>query len=402
MRNKLRNRRSGFLSSQAFLVVLLICLIVVRDTPKSLQACCPAFAAGRAIRIADQKILIAWDPVTRTEHFIREAAFKQPSRIQRQDGQDSTTEKSASDFGFLVPSPSQPSIEEADSTVFAQLEEKIQPRIEIKNRWSVDPFPIILSPFALSAAKLSSRMDYDALPPTSAVSVLEIKKVAGYEVAVLKASDATELTKWLTDNDYEVRPNLEEWSKPYVDKGWVITAFKYDTSASRTEVGGVRMSFQTDTPLFPYRVPKDQFADDGARNMLRVFVVGPGRATGSLGEGDQKEAWNLPQLRFSMPVDRQDLLNRIGRALPNQGQDWNATSQAAPSKPTSMWLTAWDDRSWPSSDKDLWFDFDSSADVFQEVRTIVKQRVIPLPIDVLGVLTVCVGLMIRRRWNTSA
>jgi hypothetical protein len=50
----------------------------------------------------------------------------------------------------------------------------------------------------------------------------------------------------------------------------------------------------------------------------------------------------------------------------------------------------------------LWFDFDSSADVFQEVRTIVKQRVIPLPIDVLGVLAVCVGLMIRRRWNTSA
>jgi hypothetical protein len=103
-----------------------------------------------------------------------------------------------------------------------------------------------------------------------------------------------------------------------------------------------------------------------------------------------------------MPVDRQDLLNRIGRALPNQGQEWNTTSQAAPSKPTSMWLTAWDDRSWPSSDKDLWFDFDSSADVFQEVRTIVKQRVIPLPIDVIGVLAVCLGLMIRRRWNTSA
>ena len=401
MRIKMRIQRSSFLPSHAFLSVLMICLIVVRETPKNVQACCPAFAAGRAIRIADQKILIVWDPVSRTEHFIREAAFKQPNRVQTQNPQAGTSAKPASDFGFLVPSPSQPSIEEADSSVFARLEEKIQPRIEIKNRWSVDPFPILLSPFALSA-KIPLRKIDQAFPPTSAVNVLEIKKVAGYEVAVLKASDAAELTKWLTDNDYEVRPNLEEWSKPYVDKGWVITAFKYDTSASRTEVGGVRMSFQTDTPLFPYRVPKDQFADEGVRNVLRVFVVGPGRAIGSLGEGDQKEAWNRPQLKFSMPVEYQDIRDRIGRALPNEGQDWNAGSATDPSKPTSMWLTAWDDRTWPSSDKDLWFDFDPSAQAFQEVRTIVRQRVIYLPIDVLGVLAVSVGLMIRRRWSTTA
>ena len=126
MRIKMRIQRSIFLPSHAFLSVLLICLIVVRETPKNVQACCPAFAAGRAIRIADQKILIVWDPVSRTEHFIREAAFKQPTRVQSQDPQAGTSAKPASDFGFLVPSPSQPSIEEADSSVFARLEEKIQ------------------------------------------------------------------------------------------------------------------------------------------------------------------------------------------------------------------------------------------------------------------------------------
>ncbi len=383
---------------RTLLVLCMMSMVVVRDTSRELQACCPVYALGRDIRIADQKILIVWDPQTRTEHFIREAAFQKPRLAT---GGDSEESKAGGDFGFLVPSPSQPRVEEADSSVFGWLEEKIRPRIEVKDRWKVDPFPFLLSPFALRAATKS--VDSEAIPPMSAVSVLELKKVAGYEVAVLKASDARELTKWLQDNQYEVRPNLEEWSKPYVEKGWVITAFKYDTSANRTEVGGVRMSFETDRPLFPYRVPKDQFADEGRGNRLRVFVAGPGRAAGTLGDVGEQTAWNRGQLRYSMPLQSADFSQGLGRVLPSDSkllsaEGENAVGKASDSKKGEMWLTAWDDRTWPSSDQDLWFDFDAKGKPHQEVQRVVRDRTIPLPIDVLGVLAITVGMLVRRKW----
>jgi hypothetical protein len=356
------------------LIFSLAIFFVMRDTPECLNACCPAFREGAGFRIADQRILIAWDPQTKIEHFVREAAFK-------------GTSENDSDFGFLVPSPTQPQIEESDASVFSLLDQKIQPRIEVKDRWGVDPFPLLLSPFALmqEAQVGVGRTTDSQVPP--AVAVLQTKKVAGYEVAVLKASDANELIQWLKDNQYQARKDLEEWVLPYVEKGWVITAFKYDSSSKRTQVGTVRISFATENPVFPYRVPKDQFIEGGKGNLLQVFVVGPGRASGSLGQSPSNEAWMRGNLRFSMPVAPAEIEELIGAAVPRD--------QIKTDEP--LWLTAWDDRTWPSSDKDLWFGFDPNGEVYQQVRTVTQERSIYLPIDVLGLATLGTGLRVRRR-----
>ena len=354
-------------------VLFLAIFVVLRDTPECLNACCPAFRDGAGFRIADQRILIAWDPQSKIEHFVREAAFRGPANDD-------------SDFGFSVPSPTQPQIEESDASVFSALDQKIQPRIEVKDRWSVDPFPLVLSPFVLMETKVGSGLATDsAIAP--ALAVLENKKVAGYEVAVLKANDPHELIQWLKDNQYQARKDLEEWVVPYIEKGWVITAFKYDSSSKRTQVGTVRISFATENPVFPYRVPKDQFTEEGKGNLLQVFVVGPGRASGSLGQSPSNEAWTRGNLKFSMPVAPAELEALIGEAVPSD--------QIKTDEP--LWLTAWDDRTWPSSDKDLWFSFDLKAEAYQQVRTVTQDRSIYLPIDVLGLATLGTGLWVRRR-----
>lgn len=356
------------------LIFSLAIFFVMRDTPECLNACCPAFRAGADFRIADQRILIAWDPQTKIEHFVREAAFK-------------GTSENDSDFGFLVPSPTQPQIEESAASVFSLLDQKIQPRIEVKDRWGVDPFPLLLSPFALmQEAKVGVGRTTDSQVPP-AVAVLQNKKVAGYEVAVLKANDANELVQWLKDNQYQARKDLEEWVVPYVEQGWVITAFKYDSSSQRTQVGTVRISFATETPIFPYRVPKDQFTEEGRGNLLQVFVVGPGRASGSLGQSPSTESWQRGKLRFSMPVERTELERLIGAAVPSEEIKTN----------DSLWLTAWDDRTWPSSDQDLWFGFDPKAEPYQQVKIVTQDRSIYLPIDVLGLAALGTGLWVRRR-----
>ncbi len=367
----------------AWWIFCLAIVLFLRDTPPCVDACCPAYRLGQEFRIADQRILIAWDPETKIEHFVREAAFKRPEQMQDANGQ--ARQDTGSDFGFLVPSPSEPQIEEADASVFGSLSATIQPRIEVKDRWSVNPFPLVLSPFLLSSKSPTSRVATDSLPPS--VDVLQNKKVAGYDVAVLKASDAKELVQWLKDHQYESRKDLEEWVVPYVEKGWIITAFKYDSDSNRTQVGTVRISFATDHPVFPYRVPKDQFAQQGRGNLLQVFVVGPGRASGSLGQSPSSEVWTRGQLRFSMPLVRHQLEQMIGPAIPSD--------QIKTSEP--LWLTAWDDRTWPSSDQDLWFEFDPKATPYQEVRIVNRDRSVYLPIDVLGLATLGTGLWVRRR-----
>jgi len=378
----------------------LFCLaifFILRETPVQVDACCPVSRLGKNFRIGDQRVLIAWDPQTKIEHFVRQAAFDPPLSAkklieQTSSQQDDSVVRNESegiepdDFGFLVPSPSEPQIEEADAQVFDALETAIEPRIQTQDRWSVNPFPLALSPFLLAASQTTLRVDSNAVP-TSGVSVLQSKKVAGYEVAVLRASDSGELVGWLKENNYEVRKDLQEWVEPYVRDGWLITAFKYDIGSKRARVGSVRISFATDKPMFPYRVPKDQFSEQGRGNLLKIFVVGPGRASGSLAQADSSPAWNRGKLRYSMPMEREPLDELLGDSIP----------QGSFASPERMWLTAWDDPTWPSSQEDLWFGFDPGGVSYQEVRTVVRDRLIYLPIDVLGFLAIGAGLVIRRR-----
>jgi hypothetical protein len=365
-------------------VSLVTALTVLRDSPELAHGCCPAFGKGNRFSIADQRILIAWDPETKIEHFVREASFKSQTRGSKSES-DSHSDKE--DFGFLVPSPTQPQIEEADATVFSELDQKIQPRVDVKNRWLVNP-SVLAWPFLLLGA--SSKISVTSRAVDQApVRVLETKKVAGYEVAILKAEDPNELMHWLEKNDYQARDDLKEWVVPYLEKGWIISAFKYDSQSNRTQVGSVRISFLTDTPVFPYRVPKDQFIDPDRGNRLQVFVVGPGKASGTLGDGDAREPWNRPKLRFSMPVANEELKSLVGSAIPDEALRANQP----------LWLTAWDDSTWPSSDKDLWFSFDASGTPYQQVRTVTRDRWVHLPLDLMGIAFLGVLIARRRRRN---
>ena len=68
-------------------------------------ACCPAPPSGKPVVNADQTVIIIWDAASKTEHFIRQASFK----------------SEADDFGFLVPTPSEPELMESGNEGFPYL-----------------------------------------------------------------------------------------------------------------------------------------------------------------------------------------------------------------------------------------------------------------------------------------
>jgi len=359
------------LSARRRMAVIIVCLLVPWVHPAN--ACCPAWRRGEPVRIADQQILVVWDPATRVEHFIREAKFAAAPGA-RQEG-----------FGFLVPSPTVPEIAAADGAVFAQLNNRIQPRVVEVTRYE-NHYSLLWKLFALESKVPASRATDAAPPPMATVEVMKRARVGGYDVVVLKAADPTALTEWLADNGYDSRPELAEWSRPYVEKGWMITAFKYATDATSIDVSAVRLSFETDAPLFPYRVPTDQIDPDAPRrSLLRAFVIGPGRAEGTLGEGAATRPWEAGNVVYSHPLEVN--ASFLAAVLPKR------TAGGA----TNAWLTAFEDSTWPSGTDDLTFAFDAAGAKFQRVEEHVTRRDRLVPLDAIALAGLGLAWVARRR-----
>jgi hypothetical protein len=124
---------------------------------------------GRHVVNADQTVILIWDPVTKTEHFIRKASFK-------------TDDK---DFGFLIPTPSKPESAEAGNEAFTFLARITEPVVH----------------YARSSG-CGCGGDKKSVAVTGGVRVLEQKDVAGFRLVVLQADDATTLVAWLKEHGY--------------------------------------------------------------------------------------------------------------------------------------------------------------------------------------------------------
>jgi hypothetical protein len=313
------------------------------------QACCPAPPSGKHVVNADQTVIIIWDADTKTQHFIRQASFK----------------SQADDFGFLVPSPSQPVLDESGNDAFRFLQTLTEPE---KRKI---PRPSGGMGCGCAAAAPDRSAGKSALP---SVHVLEEKLVAGFNAVVLEANSTTALVNWLKEHGYAFSPEVEAWAKPYVESGWKITALKVakdkDNKEKSVAASALRMSFKTDRPLFPYREPdsKNSAADLGAnRRLLRIYFLAEARYQGELTKEvpwTGRVAW-AGQLS---PADREKVLGLLN--LPEQ------------TGPAEWWLTEFED-DWPYQvvSADVYFSPSPNQDAVRR-PPIVEYVALPFPTDV--------------------
>jgi len=226
---------------------LLAGLLCVLSAFEVSQACAPIGRPGEEIRISDESAIIVWNAPARVQHFIRRASINAKS----------------ADIGFLVPTPTVPELAEANNAAFGVVEKLSEPdNYEKYMRTRIVPGPA-------SAPR---------------VTVVATAKVGGYDAAVLDATDATALDAWLKANGYASNPALLEWYKPYVEKRWMITAFKLandSPQSSSIDAKAVRMSFRTEQPIYPYREPES--AGDREGRSLNVYFLGDARVEAKAG-----------------------------------------------------------------------------------------------------------------------
>jgi hypothetical protein len=255
------------MAGRTWLAPLLVCaaLIPVLGLPPA-PACCPAPPSGKPVVNADQTVIVLWDAATKTQHFIRQASFK----------------SEADDFGFLIPSPAAPELEESGNDAFPLLRKLTEPEVQTRPRPSGG-----MGCGCSESPKAVGGRSNNLEPP---VTVLQDKLVAGFHARVLEAKSAEALVGWLKEYGYAFSPEVRDWAKPYVDAGWKITALQVAKGANGQATkdlaaAALRMSFKTDRPLFPYREPDHKGSAEalgaGAR-LLRIYFVAEARYRGEL------------------------------------------------------------------------------------------------------------------------
>lgn len=289
-------------------VIAFAALVPLPET----NGCCPVGHSGKPVVNADQTVIIHWDPASKTQHFIRQANFK----------------SAGDDFGFLIPSPTQPELAESGNEAFPTLLKWTEPEIIVQNRPSGGGgCGCVLGSKSQTAGVAKSIADPQ-------VQVLDKKRVAGFDAVVLEAKSALALVDWLKAHDYAFSAEAQEWAKPYIAEGWKITALKVaktDPTQPTVAAGALRMSFKTEKPLFPYREPNPETAAkelDAKRRLLRIYFLADTRYAGTLSNATPWSGTTAWAGELT-PVKRTEILEQL--KLP------------VTSGPEALWLTEFED-----------------------------------------------------------
>ena len=226
-------------------------------------ACCIAHN-GTPVQLVGEQAVIIWDSKSKIQHFVRQATF----------------DTKAKDFGFIVPTPTPPDLAVASNDVFPSLGAFVEKETR---------------PPSIGC---SAPMEMATKASAGSVDVLSEQNVGDYKAVVIRATDGAALNNWLKSNGYISRPAMVDWFNHYIAKDWVFTALKYRGQVDgATETHPVRVSFKTDKPHFPYKMPEDTWPK-GWRRPLQLYFVSDtamdSRYVGSSREWEAKRTWSGP------------------------------------------------------------------------------------------------------------
>ncbi len=229
--------------------------IVALATPSTHAACCYFSAKNADILQPAQKAFLTWDPTEKVETFTVQPKF----------------EGNALDFGMVIPTPSQPKLNDMPRDFFKHLAVySIMKRREMPHS-KLLPMPVLerrtggggFGGFAKDKMAESKKADKK---PT--VVVLEAGVVGSLDYKIIEASRADDLYQWLKDNKYSFSGD-EATLNYYVQKKWLFTVMKIDTMQMKRnkdgtfagEVTPTRFQFSSDKLVYPLKITQISVKD---------------------------------------------------------------------------------------------------------------------------------------------
>lgn len=199
--------------------------------------------------LSREKVLIVHDRESGVEHFVREVVF----------------DRAATPLGFVVPTPTRPTVHAMKKTPFTELRKSF-------------PFrPIARGLGTVGRGGSGSSAGFGGM----GVQVLDVEQVGSFKAFVLEATDEAALATWLADNEFDAPPEAASWLRRYVELGFYYVALRYeppkrgaDKGHTRLDAETLRITFETPLPYYPYLEPQAPGRSDDEPRLLEVWYAG--------------------------------------------------------------------------------------------------------------------------------
>jgi hypothetical protein len=264
--------------------------------PPGNAACCYFAAKDKDIDQPGQKVFLTWDPDGKRETFTVQPKF----------------EGNATDFGMVIPTPTQPKLDEMPRDFFKAL--AVFTILEPMDEKKFKPRPATF----LAAPAGASGVDR-AMKRKSDVKVLEAGVVGNLDYKIITAEEAGDLFQWLEENGYSYGGD-EETLQFYIAKKWLFTVMKIDPAQLRQgkldsryagEVTPTRFTFTyPETPVYPLRITRISVKN---QTEALFYIQAPWKTDFAFAPASYQHGWE-PMWHSAMDMAEPDLITPQERA----------------------------------------------------------------------------------------
>jgi Uncharacterized protein conserved in bacteria (DUF2330) len=280
-------------------------------------ACCYFSAKDKDILQPGQKVFISWDPMEKVESWTVQPKF----------------EGNASDFGMVIPTPSQPKLDEMPRDFFKELalysllkrREQPHSKLLIEDVWGRLPVK------ERAAGGPVDKKDNNEAPRPPAIKILEAGVVGNLDYKVIEAGRADDLFAWLKENKYSYSGD-EGTLDFYIKKRWLFTVMKIDTMQMKRRADGsfdgevtpTRFQFASDKLVYPLKITQISVKD---KTEALFYVQAPFK-TDLPGDMTYQYQW-VPMITNARGWYSKGIFGT--HDLPGQADDWlNASKDQTP------------------------------------------------------------------------
>ncbi|HEY2744080.1 MAG TPA: DUF2330 domain-containing protein, partial [Polyangia bacterium] len=184
----------------------------------------------------------------------------------------------ATDFGWLLPLPSIPTLDLGTDELFTQLLATTQPQYKLNRVYegscSFDPSRggVFNGPTATGGADGSGGSGGGG---GGGSPLVYQSSIGPYDYAVLKADTQDAMLQWLSDNRYFVPDGTADAVGPYINPGAYFLALKLKSGASAGDIQPVVVKYQSDLPMIPLVLTS---VAANPHMGIQVWMLGDGRA----------------------------------------------------------------------------------------------------------------------------
>ena len=231
---------------------LTACLALALLAPRLPAACCYFSALERDVTQPGQKAFLTWDPARSEESFTVQPKFEGDAR----------------DFGMVIPTPTQPTLDEMPRDFFKHLAVYTILLPLPQRIWPDYPYVAEMAFAEDAGGGAMPAFSGPGMPSNLGVRVLEAGVVGSLDYKILEATNPKGLFQWLEQNQYSYSGDQETLAH-YIAKKWNFTVMKIDTKQMKKgpdgrflgEVTPTRFTFESQSLVYPLRITQISVKD---------------------------------------------------------------------------------------------------------------------------------------------